>query len=299
MGFKVENGLKAQSSQFGLIISEENENKTKKRQIMKWVFALNAKVAEFNRQGENYELMAKVSVLSAKKNAPSLTPIMVYNGKPDEFTEEMISIGVNVVFHELTFQSEVDSAVGRSYTWKQTAKGAFLRLDIPNLFEDNGNLLYTDCDVYFEKDPSSFELKTNHIAVAPEFSINDYVNINTGSMIINLEQAKIRFPKLIEWTKKNISNVPDYDQGAFKQFFNGGWDKLSPLMNWKPYWGINEEAIIIHFHGPKPVDFDALHLAPKFEGGIYQKLYDQSPGTYQNYLLKWLEVYHKYLKGKY
>lgn len=28
-----------------------------------------------------------------------------------------------------------------------------------------------------------------------------------------------------------------------------------PLFNWKPYWGYNARAKLIHFHGPKPLDY--------------------------------------------
>jgi hypothetical protein len=35
-------------------------------------------------------------------------------------------------------------------------------------------------------------------------------------------------------------------------FRHGGWKPLRPELNWKPYWGINPAAKIIHFHGPKP-----------------------------------------------
>lgn len=30
------------------------------------------------------------------------------------------------------------------------------------------------------------------------------------------------------------------------------WDDLPPQLNWKPYWGQQEDVVILHFHGPKP-----------------------------------------------
>ena len=27
---------------------------------------------------------------------------------------------------------------------------------------------------------------------------------------------------------------------------------LPPRFNWKPYWGMDKDAVIVHFHGPKP-----------------------------------------------
>ena len=30
------------------------------------------------------------------------------------------------------------------------------------------------------------------------------------------------------------------------------FDLLPDELNWKPYWGLNSNAEIVHFHGPKP-----------------------------------------------
>ncbi len=260
---------------------------------MKWIFALNQSVAEI--RGENYELLAKVAVLSARKNAPRLEPIMIYNGVEDRFSAEMKKLGVKVILHRLSFQDAVETADRRTYTWKHTAKGAFLRLDIPELISGDETILYTDCDVMFLSDPTIFELKTNFFAVAPEFSVTDYLNINTGAMVLNLGAARKSFVELKAWTLSNIQTVEDFDQGAIKTFYKGKWDKLSPLFNWKPYWGANPSAVIVHFHGPKPLAFDPLTLQPKFAEGILKKLYDASPQAYSQYLKTWIEHYHNHL----
>lgn len=260
---------------------------------MKWIFALNASAPEI--RGENYELLAKVAVLSARKNAPGLSPILVYNGEPDKFSAEMEELGVTVIPHRLSFQKIVETSEKRTYTWKHTAKGAFLRLDIPDLIASDEIILYTDCDVMFLADPSAFELKTNFFAVAPEFAIDDYININTGTMVLNLNEARKSFLGLKDWTIKNIELVPDFDQGAIKAFFRGSWDRLSPLFNWKPYWGIHPNAVIVHFHGPKPLKFDPLTLQPKFDGGVLRQLYDAHPQAYKHYLAGWIKLYHDHL----
>ena len=38
-----------------------------------------------------------------------------------------------------------------------------------------------------------------------------------------------------------------------RAFFGDNYTALSRTLNWKPYWGWNPEAEIVHFHGPKPV----------------------------------------------
>ena len=68
-----------------------------------------------------------------------------------------------------------------------------------------------------------------------------------------------------------------WDEAAYRWFYresNGPlWDRLRPELNWKPYWGENAQARIVHFHGPKPfqrdyIDSDWPELKP-FTGGAY------------------------------
>ena len=54
------------------------------------------------------------------------------------------------------------------------------------------------------------------------------------------------------------------------------YDELPEIQNWKPYWGTNEDAEIIHFHGPKPPHAKALmdnngDLLPEVLKELYQR----------------------------
>jgi lipopolysaccharide biosynthesis glycosyltransferase len=238
-------------------------------------------------------------VYSALLNAPKLEPILIYNGSDNEFTREMKALGVEVIFHRLSFEGAVNITPGRDGLWRQTAKGAMLRLDIPELINTNEVILYTDTDVFFLKDPSNYQFDCDLIAVAPEFEINNYSKINTGAMLINLGAAREQFKSLIEWTVKNLEVIPDYDQGAVQIYFNGKWNHLHQFMNWKPYWGIHNDAIILHFHGPKPDNFDSLTLTPKSIGGIYETLYSANPLAYMHYLSAWISICHQYQANKF
>lgn len=260
---------------------------------MKWIFALNEPTEELVNHGKKYEYLAKIAVHSAKMHAPSLEPILLYNGQENEFTRELCQQGVEIVFHKLSFEAEIEACNSRDNLWRQTAKGAMLRLDIPQIIDSDEVVLYTDTDVLFLQDPTKYSLFTNFIAVAPEFDISDFSKINTGSMLINLKEARVRFKALIEWTVQNLHIIPDYDQGAIRAFFNGHWDRLDPVMNWKPYWGMNENAIILHFHGPKPSDFDLLTLQPRELSGVYDYLYKKDRLAYQYYVSKWIRFSHQ------
>ena len=171
-----------------------------------------------------------------------------------------------------------------------------LRLEIPSLFANcDEKVLYTDVDVLFYDDPSKYIFDTQLFAFSSEFEFDNFVNINTGVMILDLAGAIKEFPEFIEWTKKNLEWIPDYDQGAIRAFFNGKWDRLDQRMNWKPYWNLCDNPIIIHFHGPKPTDFDLITLSPRFSlsaGHIYQHLYTAGHTGYNTFLKEWVKLAH-------
>jgi hypothetical protein len=91
-----------------------------------------------------------------------------------------------------------------------------------------------------------------------------------------------------------------YDQTAYISYYQGRtivdlpfiklrrqarWDKLDPKMNWKPYWGINSDAYMIHFHGPKPFMRQAIN-----KGTASQSLLKLSSDTYYHYCDSWQKI---------
>jgi lipopolysaccharide biosynthesis glycosyltransferase len=259
---------------------------------MKWIIALSqTKLSEQSWPLVNsYELMALVAITSAKERAPSLEPNLIYSGIPNPFTELCEKLGVQVHYHKLSIDDAVEIAEGRSEHWKHVARGTMLRLDIPRLFQNSmETCLYTDVDVMFLDDPGRYKLETNFLAFSTEFTFDDFSQINAGVMLINIPLAAKVFPPFLRWTSENLSWIPDYDQGAIKYFFDGKWDRLDQRLNWKPYWGISN-PVIVHFHGPKPTDFDAISRLPEFDETVYPvyaQLYRGNIDGYKNYLSSW------------
>lgn len=262
---------------------------------MKWIIALN-ETSIINPKGANYEMMARVAVYSAKVNAPSLDPILIWNGNETEFTKSMLQMGVQVIYHRLSFQDAIESTTSRTAQWQHTAKGAMLRLDIPSIFKDVDELvLYTDVDVMFLDDPVKYAFRTETFAFSSEFQFDNFKDINTGVMLLNVQAARSTFPLFIDWVVENLEWIPDYDQGAIKAYFNGRWDRLSQRMNWKPYWNVGNDPIVVHFHGPKPLDFDPISLNPLFSfdnSHIYYRLLKLGDLGYRHYLKQWLSLAH-------
>jgi lipopolysaccharide biosynthesis glycosyltransferase len=227
---------------------------------MQWYFALTEDSTAFRQYAE----MVMVAVHTAQKHT-GLEPHCIYDGNENEFTAWLKKRGVRIIAHR-SFVREALEELGRQKQNPHLAaalSGAFSRIELPEITQPtNGNdrVLYTDCDVMFLDDVVP-ELEGNAcrlFAVAPESDREDYVNMNTGVMLMNVARLRESLPRFREYVARNLAalEAESWDEAAYRWFYrdeNGpGWDRLRPELNWKPYWGENDDAKIIHFHGPKP-----------------------------------------------
>jgi hypothetical protein len=76
--------------------------------------------------------------------------------------------------------------------------------------------------------------------------------LNSGVMLINVPRLRKDMPAIIDHGCDLLSGSPlGFDQEFLTQFYRGAWDPLALRYNWKPYWGVNDDARIVHWHGPK------------------------------------------------
>ena len=115
---------------------------------------------------------------------------------------------------------------------------------------------YTDCDVMFTASFSETlaAQRPRYLSVAPEFKIDDWENMNSGVMVMNVEALREDWSNFQATVLAQIahSDWTSFDQRAYRAHYRDRWERLPPELNWKPYWGQEARAEIIHFHGPKP-----------------------------------------------
>jgi hypothetical protein len=233
---------------------------------MQWFFALTEDSTAFRE----YADMIMVAVHTARKFT-SLVPHCIYDGGDNDFTEWLTQQDVRIIRHR-SFLREPLAELGRQKNNSHFAaalSGAFSRVELPDLVASLGSanrVLYTDCDVIFVGDVVP-ELEANpceYFAVAPEGEQHDYINMNTGVMLMNIDRLRESLPKFREYIWQNLAELEreSWDEAAYRWFYrdrNGPlWDRLRPELNWKPYWGAWARAKIIHFHGPKPYQRSCL-----------------------------------------
>ena len=166
--------------------------------------------------------------------------------------------------------------------------GALLRVDLPAIAADlgeTGRIFYTDCDVIFRGDitPELNAARCDFFSVAPEFTVDDYEQMNTGAMLMQVQPLRASLSRFRQFIIDEMESLrsDSWDQSAYRRFFRGEngerlWNELPPTLNWKPYWGQNAAAKIIHFHGPKP--FQQPYIDSHFPelkhltGGAYHEM---------------------------
>lgn len=270
---------------------------------MKWFFCLNGKTLD--RKGHDFKTMAFVAVKSCLSKT-TLEPNLIYDGEPDEFTRAMKDLGVTVYFHRSVLYNELLTKLG-NYDYKDikyldVSLGAFLRFDIP-LFCTDKYYIYTDTDVVFLKEVDTnpeILAQIKNFMVAPQSDPdNVFDDINSGVLVCNNEYMRNSYFSLIEYARTNIPKNNQFylDQEVIREFYYKNHSLLNLSYNWKPYWGVNNDATIIHWHGPKPIAVKELLGGTPTESSMannqpcWVDLFNANKEAYQYYL----DIYESYI----
>jgi hypothetical protein len=213
---------------------------------LNWFFCLNE-----NRDSVFLD-MAKAAVISTRNL--DINRYCIYDGNNEKFIKFLEENNVKLFLHESSFKSKIDEFVEPAA--KTTYYGAYLRVDIPLIIANNNlnidRYLYTDCDVIFQKNPIEMldSIFPKSICATGEYKQNEVHMFNSGVMWCNTESLKNSYQEFYNFVVENKFNFVAADQGALNAFYKH--EKIDDVINWKPYWGINDDAYLIHFHGPKP-----------------------------------------------
>ena len=165
---------------------------------MLWFFALTEDSTAFRQYAE----MLMVAVHTARKFT-SLVPHFIYDGSDNDFTAWLRRHDVRIIRHRSLFRdslAELGRQKGNPH-FEAALSGAFSRVELPEIVARLGGadrVLYTDCDVIFAGEVVP-ELNSNpcrYFAVAPEGVQDDYVNMNTGVMLMNPARLRETLPRI-------------------------------------------------------------------------------------------------------
>jgi hypothetical protein len=250
---------------------------------LKWYFSISE--ASLLRPDYDWPGLIRAAVESARQNT-ALRPHLLYDGRRTPFIDEVEALGVRIIPHRVGFYEEL-TARGASYT--AAASGVFLRAELPLIETEDQYVLCTDCDVLFLGEPILPRQPPAYFAAAPQFARDDYQDMNMGVVVFNLAAMKHELGSFVQFIRDHIdAGFPGVDQEMYRRFYHGRWDRLAPAMNWKPYWGIEPTASILHWHGPKPVWVrDRLNRADLPANPNWNTLFSRNRQAYLHYLEVW------------
>lgn len=238
---------------------------------MKWFFVLNSNADRW------FSSMLKVAVSTARKFTP-LEPHCIYDGDiNNELPQMLTGMGVRVhrfrvpFFDELFSSRVTDSNKGSDYI-AINASGVYLKLFVSEYCDSaEERFLYTDCDVMFTERFRVEEITSleggDFFAVGEstsgEPSSSDRSEIfNSGVFVTSAGFFADARPSMLEMLRKNsyfFWGTPGYyDQGLLNIEFAGRWTPITPALNWRPFWGDSSGAMIIHYHGAKPIQVERI-----------------------------------------
>lgn len=205
-------------------------------------------------QSTNVKLLENL-IESAIKNT-DFEIYLMFDGKKEELD---LPPRVNIIEHRhRCYETFLNAERTKREGSLQISSGAFLRTEIPFLMNEMGFddefCLYTDYDVIFQKSDYSelYNIKPKYFAASPETNINNWGYINSGVMLMNVKTLFEDDSKIINYINDNFENLTVWDQTLYNDLYKGEIDRLPLEYNWKPYWGINDNSKIVHFHGAKP-----------------------------------------------
>lgn len=255
--------------------------------INKWYFCLSE--ASIDRAHHGWREMVYAAVNSARIHT-NLKPILVFDGEENEFIDTLRKKGVEVIFHRVKFYDALVERDRTSPGYASIASGAFLRVEIPLIEQEDDYVLYTDCDVLFMQDLPTFNIYPEYFSCAPQTSKTDYLNdANSGVLVINVKKMRDTYPAFAEFIVNNLNaGWPGCDQENYRRFYAGKWDNLPLEMNWKPYWGENNNINILHWHGPKPEIILDKIIEPELTlYPAWESLYSRNKNAYQYFFERW------------
>jgi len=214
---------------------------------MRWFFAIDEAGSE-GLTGADAKLAVQTALTLGE-----LEPVLIYHGKPNAFTTWMERHNVRVINISLSFITTIRTAESAG-TYKAHSIGHWLRVMVPIVEEAEEFVLYTDCDVIFLNKVNWNTIRPRVFSAAPEFKKDNWNFFNAGVMVINVAAMRDSYIEFEGHIKRAIGSGNHYhydDEKALNEFYRGQWERLSPKFNWKPYWGFEGTAVIIHFHGPK------------------------------------------------
>jgi hypothetical protein len=245
--------------------------------LRKWYFAVD------ERGVRNASGLLRAAVISCRTHT-SLAPHLLYYGAEDPFLDDLRALGVTVIAHTPSIEREL--RIGYGPEKFDQFVGHWLRLDLPDIETEDDFILYTDIDVVFRSLPPTLPAPAL-LSAGPAEERDERVRFNSGVMVLNLPALRTVWPEFMGQVRDRLLGdfrYPAHDQVSFNRFFAGRHDWIADEMNWRPYWGHNPSAHLLHYHGPKPRQIRRFMRGQGLDAKRYVDIWQRDPEAYATYV---------------
>ncbi|MFU0841465.1 MAG: hypothetical protein ACFWTZ_02395 [Burkholderia sp.] len=258
-------------------------------------------ISLYDDSNPSYVDALKVAILTGLKNT-SLKFVVIYDGPEQSSLLDFLAVNkIAVIHHKFSFTKYLKNIYYKNVISKNLTKeinyediASFLRLfDIPVVESQDDFALYSDVDVLFMRDINiSLLPHPKYLCASREF-IENRKNYNLGVGLINIKGMREKCNSILKDLSQGTFNLNDLlEQNYLAKYCCNEKDFLSPFLNWKPYWGISKEAVIINFHGMNPLDIGNNKSWLKWEFLSIDDYLENISGIIF-YSLKYLETINK------
>ncbi len=268
---------------------------------MKWYFGFNEHASKW------FADMVRVAIASAATHAPQLEPHCLYDGEAETRPDALAA-----------WPSGRDSPCRRPHpraawprrtSWPAMPGVATTRWrraattcawPSPEAAGDGDeHVLFTDCDVMFTGPVDLSSIRPALIAAAPEMLDVRHPAPGAGGARLQLrrhrdERGRNAGADAGHRRGAGTRRLPYLPAGAVHlrpgraqhgDSIGGEWERLPDILNWRPAFGINPRAAIVHWHGPKP-----RHIGKTLATGVtsapdatMRGMIDAAPEAYRHY----------------
>jgi lipopolysaccharide biosynthesis glycosyltransferase len=259
-------------------------------------------VATVSIRNPEYLVMAQSCFRSLMTHNPTIRLICVHDGLDNTSLHALVRLGAEPFEYKLPYAEDIRSRYNGAKSLEH-ALSSYLCVDVPVVMDSlcvrDDVVLYLDVDTLVVGELPHVEFGTAPIAAAPEWHIDDWSTFNAGVLgmrwrwILNERDNLLRVMREHSYSFDRYGKGP-CDQGLWNLYFATRCDHLPPELNWKPFWGVNPNAVIIHFMGPKMAESRALlnsREPVQFSCASFFKdhriFIDRNPEGYRYYLDLW------------
>jgi hypothetical protein len=203
---------------------------------------------DFRGQTSEVGRMLRLAIVSCRTNTNHEISVLA-DMFSSEFSEWLDSLGVQRIEVETPLANSIRDANLRT-GYPLQAIGNYLRYEACRVIDEEV-FLYCDCDTIFLRAFDAPETPKLLSAVA-EDNLDDWSKVNSGVLAINRKALLNELDGFYSFARGKLEHFyPGFDQAALNAYFAGRIERLPAEFNWRPYWGANSDAIILHTHGVK------------------------------------------------